>query len=299
MPPAAASGKDPALPPGVTAATSGNESAPDPIDCTRRGLRALIDRYFVALAAHDPSSLPLAASLEATENCRPTALGEGIWRSAGKLSFERSAIDPERCGTVSEALLDVAGAPTVVGVRLKLDGDHLSEVETFVTPSIASTVSVPVTPGATPGLPTVPSVSTGLPGGLLDSKAEDWGPNPGSRAQTRQDLERIADAYLKSFGDSTVPVPFDSPCEQRINGNSTGQRTCVAVTIPSTPFLTVGEPAQRRYPVIDLEAGIAVGFAIVVESYPTPMFAMLKVNDGRIRYIDSVFSTISKTSGWE
>jgi len=34
-----------------------------PADCSREALRGLVDRYFAALAAHEPSGLPLAPTV--------------------------------------------------------------------------------------------------------------------------------------------------------------------------------------------------------------------------------------------
>src|SRR3972149_281761 len=47
------------------------------MSASREELIGLVDRYLDALAAHDPSRLPLAGSVKFTENCQTLALGTG------------------------------------------------------------------------------------------------------------------------------------------------------------------------------------------------------------------------------
>jgi hypothetical protein len=54
-------------------------AAPTTRPCNRDVLGVMIDRLFLALKAHDTSSMPFAPAVKFTENGRVLKLGEGIW----------------------------------------------------------------------------------------------------------------------------------------------------------------------------------------------------------------------------
>src|SRR5688572_27654350 len=67
----------------TTGGASGSGGAPGG-DCTRELLDGLLDDYFAALAAGDPSSLPLAEGVKFTENAMQAEIGTtDFWRNAG------------------------------------------------------------------------------------------------------------------------------------------------------------------------------------------------------------------------
>src|SRR5688500_2166986 len=104
--------------------------------CTRDNLKAVIASYFTAVETHDLSALPTASNLRITENGVETKPGEGFVKSGGKATVLRSLLDTERCGTVTQALVDetINGetAPTIVAVRLKVVAGRVTEIETLL-----------------------------------------------------------------------------------------------------------------------------------------------------------------------
>lgn len=63
-------------------------------DCNRACLKDMITKYLDALAAHDPSRLPLAANVRFTEDSRELRLGEGLWKTVVRIgSFRQDYID--------------------------------------------------------------------------------------------------------------------------------------------------------------------------------------------------------------
>ena len=63
-------------------------------ECDRACLTGLITLYVDAVAAHDPSTLPLADDVRYTEDSRYAELGEGIWQSVtAKGGFRQDYID--------------------------------------------------------------------------------------------------------------------------------------------------------------------------------------------------------------
>lgn len=102
---------------------------------SRSGLAAIVDRYLVALAANDPSGLPLAAGARFTENGRRLALGEGLWRTAsGVPDHDCACVEDEVAGQIGWwGAVDVEGGrPAVVFVRLRVQNGLIGEIETIV-----------------------------------------------------------------------------------------------------------------------------------------------------------------------
>ncbi len=127
--------------------------------CTRDGLKGIIGQYFTALEAHNPSSLPLASKVKFTENGVEIAVGEGFWKTAGKTLLKRDLLDTYKCGTHSNVVIeekytapktaapapksqfaslsakppaDGTIRPIFYGVRLKVENQKITEIETFV-----------------------------------------------------------------------------------------------------------------------------------------------------------------------
>src|SRR5690606_14526464 len=74
----------------------GADPGPGPVstECTRELLDGLIDDYFAALSAGDPSTLPLAAGVKFTENAEETEIGTtDFWQDAGDVKHSQRALD--------------------------------------------------------------------------------------------------------------------------------------------------------------------------------------------------------------
>jgi hypothetical protein len=238
--------------------------------CTRDSLKAVIDSYFVAMAAHDPSPLPVASSLKFTENGQTLALGKGLWLTAGKLEFHRNLLDTERCGSLTQAVLDENGSPVIFGLRLKLDMQKITEVETYVSRSTEFSF---------------------MPQGIVNGASQDWeGILPADQRSTREVLNAAADAYFDLFSNTATVVPFDKPCNRWENGTQTTNGDC-STGIPGGLNMT-----HRRYPVADLESGIAVGFVLFGGSLLD--FHMFKLKSGKVQLIQAVVGPRATASGW-
>ncbi len=240
--------------------------------CTRDSLKAIIDQYFEAMATHDPSALPVAPTLKFTENAMAIKLGEGVWKTAGEAKFKRSALDTERCGTVTEAVIDNQGMDTIFGLRLKLEAQSITEVETIVV-------------SANGFFPT--------PAGIINSTGDAWEDLvPEEQRNTREELEAASKAYFTSFNDTSTMVPYNTPCDRLENGFQTTRGDCSNLG----GAVGIRHPAQR-YPVTDLEAGITAGFVLFAGADID--FHMFKVIDGKIRWINAVVGPAVRSSGWD
>jgi hypothetical protein len=265
--------------PGTAGAGVGGAMANQPVfDCSRPGLSALVNAYFAALEAHDATRLPLAPTARITEDAKPIKAGDGLWMTAGKLTAHRNALDTERCGTLTIAVLDNAGNPLVVGVRLRLEGQQVTEIESFTAKAIAQ----------------------GAPSALDDSAAGEWSNVlPAGETTTRSKLDEIANNYLDAQGGASALPPVDSSCTTAANGVVTGMgASCVPFALPASPLFAEGKPTSRRFPLADLEAGIAVGFGLSIASQPTVQFDMIKVVGGKIQTIHAFWGQPTTSWGW-
>jgi hypothetical protein len=242
-------------------------------DCTRDFLKGVIDTYFSALAAHDASMLPQASSVRFTENAKEAQLGEGlVWKSAGMVKFTRSALDTERCGTVTEAVIPNDGTDTIYGLRLQFADQKITEIETIV---------VDPDDGFFP-----------TPEGIINSSGDAWEDIvPEDKRSSRDELEAAGKAYFASFGDTSVKVPYAMPCDRLENGFKTTQGDC------SNFGGAVGlNQPEQRYPVTDLEAGITAGFILFAGADID--FHMFKMSDHEILWINAVVGPAVSSQGW-
>ena len=99
----------------------------------RHKLEGMIDLYLAALAKNDPSRLPVTKHVSFAENYQPLKLGEGIWTTiTGIGTYKHYFADTLAgaagfIGTVREN-----GVGALLDIRLQLDGDLISEIETFI-----------------------------------------------------------------------------------------------------------------------------------------------------------------------
>ena len=62
--------------------------------CDRECLRGFITQYLDAMIAHKPDSLPVAANVRFTEDCKELKLGEGLWKNiSGLTGYRRDILD--------------------------------------------------------------------------------------------------------------------------------------------------------------------------------------------------------------
>ena len=79
--------------------------------CTRDGLKTIVANYFKAVETHNMSALETAPNLRITQNGSEIKLGEGFFKTGGKSQFQRTLIDTERCGTLTQAIIDETPDP--------------------------------------------------------------------------------------------------------------------------------------------------------------------------------------------
>jgi hypothetical protein len=104
--------------------------AATPASCDRACLGGFVTQYLNAILAHKPDSLPLAANVRFTEDCKELKLGEGIWKSTTRLTdYRRDILDVRQGVAVSYLVVDENASPVLFVLRLKIVDDKIAEIE--------------------------------------------------------------------------------------------------------------------------------------------------------------------------
>lgn len=211
------------------------------VNCSRTQLQAAADAYLAAQTAGDPELMPILAQTRFIEQMEPIDRDDHIVNTALTMDFTRSILDEYSCQTYTEILVLDESHPRSMGVRLRVTGNLVSEVEAIITDEGDWLFNAQV---------------------AYDSmSAEDWFVIPVRERTSRDDLEAAANAYFDSFltGLNTIYVPWGYPCRRLEGGAYTGNGS-------ETDSCSVGVPdgslpvniAERRF-VTDVVLGATVG----------------------------------------
>ena len=100
--------------------------------CDRACLTKVIDGYFAALVAHDPTKLPQAAKARITENGAEKKLAQTFWESSREVVYRWDIVNAKRGDTGTEVVLRNAdGSKTMMMLRLKVINGAITEIESI------------------------------------------------------------------------------------------------------------------------------------------------------------------------
>jgi hypothetical protein len=100
--------------------------------CDRACLAGFVTQYTNAMIAHKPESLPVAANVKFTEDCKELMLGEGFWKTISKLTnYRRDILDAREGVAVSFLVVEENSSPVLYVVRLKIVNQKIAEIETM------------------------------------------------------------------------------------------------------------------------------------------------------------------------
>lgn len=290
-------------------AGGGIDSAHAQSACTRDSLKGVIGQYFSALEARNPSGLPLAAKVKFTENGVEMPVGEGFWKTAGKVLLKRDLVDTQKCGTHSNVVIEekytapktaapaskspFAGLaakppadgtirPILYGVRLKVENQRITEIETFVARETEFAFNAAT---------------------VLGTRDQDWESIiPDQQRSSRLAMMAAADDYFDMFAEKPkVRTPFTEVCDRWENGFYTtrggGEMGGVKMTAHdcSPKGLVITNHGPRRF-LVDLEAGTVVAYVHFAGSLPD--FHMFRMRNGKVDLIQAVIGAGAKSMGW-
>jgi hypothetical protein len=262
--------------------------------CDRECLRGFITQYLDALVAHNPSALPLADKARFTEDSVEMHLVDGLWKDASRIrAYRQDVLDVPQGVAASQVVVEEAGSPALLMLRLKVANKKIAEIETMVTRSQkeGALFKVDALQAADKNMTSVPEKSQ-LP--------------------SREDAIRIAKFYpagLKIGSFVTVDAPFAPDAYRVENGVITAGPGCSrpgcenikTQKIMEHPFITT------RVIAVDEDLGIALlrmnfgqtnsygpGNALIV-------WEEFKVFGGQIHAVEAFMKIMpaSMGSGWE
>jgi hypothetical protein len=260
---------------------SGADGGSDAGGCTRDLLKSTIDAYFTALAAHDPSPLPLADGVKFTENGNVIKIGEqGLWKSAGKLKYAHSALDPETCSAASEAVVPDGSMDIPFALRIRLQDRKITEIETIAVRPGDYKVSGANFPSNTAAI-------------IASADAVRWLDSvPANQRNSRAEMTAWMDKYFKMFPRGVCNVT--SSCRRLENGGGSFSCSAGASCDPGQPGSGPGAIPSRTI-FADVETGIGVGFSMFMGNTDMHMF---KMYGGQVYAVHAILGAAG-SSGWE
>lgn len=273
-------------------------AAPAAASCDRECLRGTITQVLFAFAEHDVSKLPVAANIRVTEDAVEKPLDKvGLVRSVTKLRGYRQDVIDERAGqALAGVLVEEAGAPAILVVRVKVESEKISELELVTTRSKAD------------GMLFVIDYYT------VADKAMNLVPKP-SQLGTREQMIATAMFYprglnsAKSF--NSVGTPF-APETRRIENGSlmagigcTFAPGCADIGNQSLKVFEMLGKVTLRDMLVDERTGI-VAFRLSWNKGAPPSdkltaWELFKVWDGKIHAVEAyirVFPPAQEAGGW-
>ena len=175
--------------------------------CDRECLRGKVTEVLYALVEHDIGKLDVAPTLRVTEDGVEKPLAQvGLVRSVTRLRGYRQDIIDARAGeVVAGVMVEESGAPVILAVRVKVDGEQkLGELELVATRSRADGLLFNV---------------DGV--GNAPSRAMSYVPRP-DQLETREEAIRIAMHYPRGLTNAetfnAVGTPFSPSAYRLENG---------------------------------------------------------------------------------
>jgi hypothetical protein len=112
--------------------------------CDRVCLKGFIDQYVEALAHHDPSHLPVTATVRFTENGAQVPLGEALWVTFTKpLGYRHYFADPQTGQVAAFITLMENDYPDYMMVRLRVQHRRIAEIETIIARNTPRVLAMP------------------------------------------------------------------------------------------------------------------------------------------------------------
>jgi hypothetical protein len=260
--------------------------------CGRECLRGVVDAYLAAMARHDPSPLKVTSAVKFTENGEEKKLGDGFWKTAGSATYKLYALDPDGGAAAVQAVVMENGEPITFFLRVKTQGQFISEAETIVCRKGQAGFFSPQKMTSAPALyqQTVPA----------------------TERMSRAALTGVADAYFTAISTEGTPDYKAAPFAEGANRFENGEQT-TNVPVMGFPAATISEQLEkgffkgisvgsRRFPVVDTQNGLVLGIGLmsVPQGGRVLLAEMFKVTGGKIREVQAVMveGPAATRTGW-
>lgn len=176
-------------------AEAGNQAS-----CDRACLDGMVDQFLDALAANDPSRLPVTKTVKYTEDGQRLNLGDGLWNTATGKGTYKFYMEDVAAGEVGFfGTMREAGQPIILALRFKIEDHKVAEIETIVVRNVEQAQNLEKRGHTDP---------------LFTETL------PASDRLSRGELVRIANMYFSGMqlNDGKGDYPFSDDCDRVENG---------------------------------------------------------------------------------
>jgi hypothetical protein len=237
--------------------------------CDEQCLKGYVDRYLEALAAHDPTRLPVAKGARFTENGVQIPLGEALWRTFRKLgNYRHDFYDPDTGGVASYLSIQENDFPDFLSLRLKVANQQITEIETVV---VRGSERATTMPAVEPIWEEVEPAATRLTREQLEKGAVDYMRaivfEKGSLAPFDESCIRLENGGVMSLGPTDkppVPMPPLPPAiansDQWIVAVRSTMGMGCAKQLDTKVYAFINSYDNPRFPVVDVQRQIVYGY---------------------------------------
>lgn len=272
-------------------------------------LEGLLDDYLEALDVRTPARLPVAPHVRFTENTQALPLGAGLWRTLRALhSGGQRFVDPDTGQVAFWGVVEELRGTALFGVRLRVEGRLLSEVETLLVRGSAY-FAPEVLEAPSPGLHAAVATDERATRGELVAAASAYFDaierSDGSRLRVAGDCRRLVNGVSDS---DTDPAVLPEGEQHRALG--------IVDQMSEGHYAYIESIRERRFPLVDIERGLA--HAVVLFDHPGDLarpsgevpfgapntmlyFEVFKVRGGELVEISAIGSNplpYGTSSGW-
>jgi hypothetical protein len=261
--------------------------------CDRECLHGVITTYLNALVKHDTSRLPLADNVRITEDSIEKAIDDvRLVRTVTKVRAYRQDFIDEREGVAgADVVVEESGAPLLLVLRIKVEDDEITEIETVATRSQAE-------------------------GAIFNIAALDWPsevmgyvPKP-SQLASREEAIAIALHYpagLEAGSFVAVDAPFATDAYRFENGAIMAGPDCTrnegCKNIKTQPLGSGVRTVDTRVVAVDERLGIVwlrMAWARGTDQ-KLAVWESFKIYDGQIHAVEAFMKTLPADlgSGWD
>jgi hypothetical protein len=227
--------------------------------CDRACLKTALDQYLNAVVQHNPSAAPLSIGFRQTENAMVRRPGTGIWESAKALGkLQRRYFDAETGQAGYFGTLEEESGTAVVTVRVKVEDHKISEAEWYLARK--------GDPGIGTGAGAQANASFHDPENLIAHPPVER-VVPKAERLSRADLAAITNSYFDGLTAHDGRLIIAHPgCIRLENGFLTTQRKLpsgeMSDCMSNGGMANIFAVTARRYPIVDEEAGVALGLGV-------------------------------------
>jgi hypothetical protein len=232
--------------------------------CDRATLQDIADRYVKAQAQGSMFALPVGEWVDYRENLVMASSATGVLGTPQNFDWTLQLLDTDQCKVFVEGVIRKP-KPYVLATVVSNGFFGVNQISTIVTDKGDWLFDAEHT--------------------YEYARREDWSEIPEDRRNTRAELIAAANAYLDSFNDKTVNVPWGTPCARLEGGVYTGKGrpddSC-NVGVPDGVELV-----DRSY-VVDPAKGAVSVFLRFGGPDGLPDSHTFRIEDGKIRYVHTV-----------